>query len=87
MGVVMKKYVVSRIVDTVSSKVSDKERSQCPALLKGGTTVPQRVFNAENEDPVPPLPVFGVLQSFLDRTYGVRSGAPVRVGRMLNVAV
>lgn len=82
----MKKYVVSRIVDTARVTTSDKERPRILALRPITSAVCPRRVAAEPTEPEP-LPVFGVLQALVDQAYGVRSGKPVCVGRVLNVAV
>lgn len=86
MGVVMKKYVVCRIVDTAPSPASDTERPHYQVFRKASPTAPPAELSTETDESEP-QPVFGVLQSFIDRAYGVRSAKSVRIGRLLNLAV
>ena len=82
----MKKVVVCRIVDTAPYKTEDRERPQCNALALFKPKVPTKAFDEYAED-VEPMPAMSVLQSIVDRAYGVRSGKTVRIGQVLNVAV
>ena len=82
----MKKYVACRIVDTAPTPHSDMDRPHCQALRKTPPPAMQ-VGSGPEKEAVDPLPRFAVVQSFIDRAYGVHSTMPAATGKTLNVAV
>ena len=82
----MKKYVACRIVDTAPTPHADMDRPHCQALRKTPPPAMQMGFSPEKEA-YHPLPVNNVVQSFIDRAYGMHSTIPAATGITLNVAV
>ncbi len=76
----MTKYVKSRVIES-TPPAAPKALSVVP---KGPS--PTGPSQQDTMDPEP-APIIDVLVRLIDRAYGIRTGRPARVGRLLNVAI